>query len=131
MPLLCLKKLFPNSRLITTALFFPLLIIKAKIDHWILICAIVVPLRIKLYCVLIDKLVKIKGADVEQGIPAFVLQVARIMNLGHSGSLEEMWWMVPIAIMSQLPQTDNVSNKYFDLVKTLNVFGSHDLWNFS
>lgn len=41
--------------------------------------------------------------------------------------------MFPIAIMSQLPQTGNVSNNYINLVRILSVFRSHDLilWNFS
>lgn len=39
---------------------------------------------------LADTFVKIKGADVEQGIiPLFVLEVAGIMNLSHNPRLEE------------------------------------------
>lgn len=76
---------------------------------------------------LVEKFVRIKGADVEQGIHVFALQVAGERNLGPSVSLEEMWWVTPTAIMSQLPQTGNVTEKYINLVKSMNVFVSHGL----
>lgn len=76
---------------------------------------------------LVEKFVKIKGADVKQGIRVFVLQVAGKRNPGPSVSLEEMRWVTPIAIMSQLPQTGNGSEKYINLVKSMNVFVSHGL----
>ena len=49
----------------------------------------------------------------------------RLKNV--SISLEETRWMFPVAIMSQLSPTGNMSNNCIDLVKTLSVFGSHDL----
>lgn len=53
---------------------------------------------------LVEKFVRIKGADVEQSI-----HVAGKRTLSPSVSLGETWRMTPIAIMSQLPQTGNVT----------------------
>lgn len=75
---------------------------------------------------LVEKFMKIKGADVEQGIHVCALQVAGERNCGPV-SLEEMGWMTPTAIMSRLPQTGNVTEKYINLVKSMNVFVSHGL----
>lgn len=61
---------------------------------------------------LVEKFMKIKGADVEQGIHVCALQVAGERNRGPSVSLAEMGWMTPTAIMSRLPQTGNVTEKY-------------------
>lgn len=49
-----------------------------------------------LLCFLLRNLWKIKGADVEQGIWVFVLQVAGKRNPGPTVSLEEMCWVTPI-----------------------------------
>lgn len=75
---------------------------------------------------LVEKFMKIKGADVEQGIHVCALQVAGERNRSPV-SLEEMGWMTPTAIMSRLPQTGNVTEKYINLVKSMNVFVSHGL----
>lgn len=76
---------------------------------------------------LVEKFVRIKGADVEQGFHVCALQVAGERNRGPRLSLEEMGWMTPTAIMSRLPQTGNVTEKYINLVKSMNVFVSHGL----
>lgn len=77
---------------------------------------------------LVEKYVKIKGADIKKAFVYLFSPTGGWYNepgpQNKSGGNE---WMFPIAIMSQLPQTGNITNNYIDLVKTLSVFGSCDL----